>query len=77
METLHQRERFGVVAVKKGFVTPAQAVTALALQVIEEHSKRRRRPIGRILLGQGVISSSQLDQVLSDISETSRGGVIK
>jgi hypothetical protein len=69
METGYQRERFGVVAVKKGFVTAEQTIRALALQVIEENSKKMRRPIGRILLGQGAISISQLDQVLSDIEK--------
>jgi hypothetical protein len=65
-----QEMRFGVVAVKKGFVTPGQVVRALSLQVIEEMSKIIHRPIGEILLGQGIISNSQLGEVLMDMEKS-------
>jgi hypothetical protein len=67
MEIGTQETRFGVLAVKRGFVTPAQVVEALAVQVAEDLSKRRHRPIGEILLEQEAINSSQLDLVLADM----------
>ena len=72
MEIGSQETRFGVLAVKRGFVTPEQVVEALAVQVAEDLSKKRHRPIGEILLEQEVINSSQLDQVLADMGRSTK-----
>jgi hypothetical protein len=59
--------RFGVVAIQKGFVTLQQAADALGIQVKENSLEGKHRPIGQILLEQGLISQSQIDEVLKSL----------
>jgi len=64
METEHLEKRFGVWAVEKGYVTPDAIVEALKIQVMEDVEEGKHRPIGVILLEQGMITTSQLIDVL-------------
>lgn len=64
METEHLEKRFGIVAIEKGFVRPDEIVDALRIQVKEDIESGRHRLIGRILLEQGKLSLSQVDEVL-------------
>jgi starvation-inducible outer membrane lipoprotein len=57
-------DRFGVVAVKSGFITPEQLCEALTTQVLEELEGTKRRLIGRILYEKGYITMPQIDEVL-------------
>ena len=56
--------RFGVVAVKGGFITPEQLTEALTTQVLEELKGTKRRLIGEILLEKGYITTDQLYEVV-------------
>lgn len=56
--------RFGVVAVKGGFITPEQLCEALTTQVLEDLKGTKRRLIGEILLEKGYITTDQIDEVL-------------
>jgi len=56
--------RFGVVAVKGGFITPEQLCEALTTQVLEELKGTKRRLIGEILLEKGYITTDQLYEVV-------------
>lgn len=56
--------RFGVMAVEMGFVTSEQVVEALKIQDSEACSTGKSRPIGRILLNEGLITLQQLGEVL-------------
>ena len=56
--------RFGVVAVKGGFITPEQLTDALTIQVLEELEGDKRRLIGEILLEKGYITTDQIEEVL-------------
>ena len=60
-------ERFGNIAIAKGFITPEDLLTALKIQVQEETEKKKHRLIGQILLEQGVISGKQIQQVLAEL----------
>jgi hypothetical protein len=64
MEAEHLEKRFGVLAVEKGFVRADQVIDALRIQVMEDIERGEHRLIGRILLEQGVITLSQIDEVL-------------
>ncbi|MBW1916188.1 MAG: hypothetical protein JRI86_14855 [Deltaproteobacteria bacterium] len=68
MMTKHHEIRFGVVAVKKGFVIPEQVVEALEVQVREDLSTGKHRRIGKILLEQQKIDDSQLNEVLHTLT---------
>jgi len=70
MEKEHLEKRFGVLAVEKGYVTPDQVVEALKIQVMEDVEKGKHRPIGVVLLGQGLITTSQLIDVLEAMGKS-------
>ena len=69
-QTMNQEQRglrFGVIAVERGFITPAQLVAALKLQVEENLKESQHRLIGMILLDQGLITLDQIDEVLLEM----------
>jgi hypothetical protein len=70
METEHLERRFGVIAVEKGFITADQVVEAIKIQVDEDVEKGRHRLIGRILLEQGLMTLSQIDEVLESLGKS-------
>jgi hypothetical protein len=65
METEPSEVRFGVLAVKMGFVSPDQTVKAMDVQVREDLSTGGHRPLGAILLDLGFITQIQLDKLSS------------
>ena len=65
METEHLEKRFGVVAVEKGFVSPAQLVAAIEQQLLDDVERGVHRIIGRILVEQQVMTVEQVDEVLN------------
>ena len=69
METQHLEKRFGVLAVEKGIITADQVIEALRIQVMEDIEKGKHRLIGRILLEQGLITLSQIDDVLKSMGK--------
>jgi hypothetical protein len=72
METEPQEIRFGVIAVKMGFVTPEQVVQALQIQVAEDLSTGKHRPIGTILLEKELMNRPQFEQVLKAMEQPKR-----
>ena len=60
-------ERFGNIAIVKGFITSKDLLLALKIQVQEETEKKTRRLIGQILLEQEVINGEQIQEVLSEL----------
>ena len=67
MQTGHNERRFGVTAVKKGFITSEQLVEALAIQVAEDISTGDHDLIGKILFEEGLITTPQIDEVLNSM----------
>jgi starvation-inducible outer membrane lipoprotein len=61
---LTSESRFGVVAVKNGFITPEQLMDAFTTQVKEELKGNKRRHIGKILYEKGHITMHQITEVL-------------
>jgi hypothetical protein len=72
METENLEIRFGVLAVKKGFVTPDQVVTAMNVQVAEDLKSGSHRPIGIILRDQEIITVQQVNEVLSTLERQNK-----
>ena len=64
------RNRFGTIAVDKGFMSSKQLVEALAIQAQENVEQGKHRLIGQILLDQGLLTESQIDEVLETMSNT-------
>jgi len=69
MEAEHLEKRFGVLAVEKGFIRPDHVIDALKIQVTEDIDKGAHRLIGRILLEQGLLTLSQIDEVLASMGK--------
>jgi hypothetical protein len=69
METAHLEKRFGILAVEKGFITADQVIEALRIQVMEDIGKGKHRLIGRILLEQGLITLSQIEELLDSLGK--------
>lgn len=61
-------KRFGNTAVEKGFITPDQLIEALKIQIMEDLEDGTHRPLGKILLEQGLIAMSQVEEVLEAIN---------
>ncbi len=66
------RQRFGFIAVEKGYIGFDELVEAMKVQVREELSTGKHRRIGEVLVGLGYMSASQLEDVLR-IQEASSG----
>jgi DNA-binding NtrC family response regulator len=60
-------KRFGIIAVEKGFITTEQLFEALRIQVREDIERGEHRLIGRIFLDQGLMTFSQIDEVLESL----------
>ncbi len=69
METEHLEKRFGITAIKKGYVSADQFIDALKIQVMEDISTGKHRLVGRILLEQGLMSFEQIEDVLESIGK--------
>jgi hypothetical protein len=68
MEIERIEKRFGVTAVKLGFITSDQLVEALAVQVAEDISTGDHDLIGKILFEQGIMTEEQIDEVLGSMN---------
>ncbi|MBW1694904.1 MAG: hypothetical protein JRJ41_12315 [Deltaproteobacteria bacterium] len=64
MSTQKIDNRFGVVAIEKGFIASEQLIEALKIQVSEELEGSERCLIGKILIDKGEITTDQIDEVL-------------
>jgi len=64
MSTGMHENRFGVIAVKGGFITPKQLYAALKIQVMEELEGAEHHLIGEILHTKGYITTTQINEVL-------------
>jgi hypothetical protein len=60
-------QKFAIIAVKKGFITPEQAKTALAEQMDDDLANKHHRLVGGILLDKGWITPQQIELVLSEL----------
>lgn len=60
-------QRFATIAVRKGFVTPEQARTALLEQLEDDLANKYHRLVGTILLQKGWITGEQIDLVLKEL----------
>ena len=71
MEIEHLEKRFGVTAVKKGYINSDQLVEALAIQIAEDISTGDHDLVGKILFEQGIITMEQIDEVLRAMAKKS------
>ena len=63
--------RFGVIAVRRGFVTRADLDQAMRLQLEDDLDGREHRLIGRILFELQLLTVLQIEQILNELLEKS------
>ena len=63
-------QKFGTVALEKGFITEDQLTSALDTQMKDTLRQRKHRVIGTILFDQGYINVQQIDEVLGVMKES-------
>jgi hypothetical protein len=57
-------DRFGMIAISKGFISFEQFIKAMAIQIKDEIEIERHTIIGKILMDQGLLNKTQVDEVL-------------
>ncbi|MFH1350757.1 MAG: hypothetical protein ABII26_07435 [Pseudomonadota bacterium] len=60
---------FGVIGIKKGFITPDELIEALKIQLMEYLGGKKPRLIGKILYDEGFMTIQQIDEVLKTMDE--------
>ena len=66
--------RFGVIAVDKGFVTADQLKEALTEQADDNLSNKPHRRIGRVFFDKGWMTDEQIDTVLNELFKLRKEG---
>ncbi len=61
------RQRFGMIAVYRGHVTPKQLKEALAEQVDDDLACRPHRLLGTIFFEKNLMTPNQIDQVMDEL----------
>ena len=59
--------RFGIVALKKGFISQEQLLEAIKAQLAENLKGIKRRLTGQILQAKNYLTMSQTDEVLMEM----------
>ena len=63
----HYEKRFGILSVRKGFITAEDLIKGLTIQVYEDVGNVPHRLLGEILFDIGVMTDKQVEEVLTDI----------
>jgi len=65
-----QKEKVGEIAVRLGFITPEEVHKALRRQQEIEKTEGKRRLLGLVMVEQGLLSTTQLIEVLKELEHT-------
>lgn len=60
-------QRFGSIAVKKGFITSEQLIETLSIQATENVENNKHRIIGTILREKGYLTIDQINEILKEM----------
>ena len=60
--------RFGTMAVKKGYITKEDLHKAMKLQIEEDLNDKRHRLLGMILLDMGLMSLNNIEDVVNELN---------
>jgi hypothetical protein len=63
----HYEKQFGIIAIEKGFITPAMLIEGLKAQVEEEVDFHAHRLIGEILMEKDYLTAMQIQEILNAI----------
>jgi hypothetical protein len=71
MAEARHEQRFGAVAMLKGFITIKQLIEAIKIQVELEVQRGEHKLLGDVLIEMGVMDASQIDKVLKVLKKIS------
>ena len=74
MSSKHFENRFGMVALGKGYITADQLIESLKTQVKEDFEGKAHRRIGAILTTKGYMDHSEVNDVLRIMGRTEHTG---
>jgi hypothetical protein len=60
-------KRFGVTALKKGFISSEDLLFAMKVQLLEEMEQEEHRLIGAIMVELGLMTTLQVNEVLDEM----------
>lgn len=60
-------QRFGVVAIEKGFITLEHLFEAMKIQILEDLEGTHHRVIGQILWEKGYMTTRQINEVVNSM----------
>ena len=63
------KNRFGSIAVVKGFITEKQLIEALTIQAKENVEQEKHRLIGQIMVERGYLTTAQVDEILETMNQ--------
>ena len=63
-------QRFGAIAVRKGFVSFEEVKSAIGEQIDDDINGREHRLLGTILYDNGFITEHQIDMVLQELKKS-------
>ncbi len=69
----HYEKRFGLIAIKKGFITEEDLIKALSVQVREDVEFGTHRQVGEILLDLDIMNANQIEEVIKETIECRSG----
>ena len=73
MKTQDREERFGTMAIKKGYISWPQLLRALEIQIEENTEKGEDRFIGDVLCDLGFMTKLQVKDVLESMEKVVTG----
>ncbi len=62
----HYEKRFGLIAIKKGFITEEDLIKAISIQIREDVQFEAHRQVGEILLDLGIMNANQIEEVVRE-----------
>jgi hypothetical protein len=63
----HYEKRFGIIAIRKNFISAEDFINALSVQVNEDIHEMPHRLIGKILYDMNLMTDKQIEEILGDI----------
>ena len=72
MITEYRNKRFGAIAVEKGFITRAQLIEAITVQICDDMAGKKHRLTGTILFDLGYMDTKQVDEVLRSMAVSTK-----
>jgi hypothetical protein len=61
--------RFGAIAVDKGFITPEELYLALEIQAKENIEEKKHRLLGQIMIDMNFLTEEQVEEIVETINQ--------